>query len=378
MNIYIMREGLRIFKRHLRIKRRGYEKFTGNDEEICRNIISRCWNGKYFQVSPDSGNYPLFYSRDFGMCCDALIKLGYTNEVLSTLSYAMQRYSGSGYIALIISREGIPFNFPDVYSPDGTAYLLRSLRMAGDISLIVKNRGFLNKEIMNFEEVVIDKDIGFIKDKNFSGMRDHAVVRRSCYDMIAACMLSDEIERINLLTGRELLSNLLKKYKLRNTLVKNYWKDYFMNSASDPSVTSHCNIFPYYLDVIDDMDMLIRSMAKIKSEKLDVPFPLKYENYNPRRKFIPEEIFVSGWERNTLWGFLAIPYIDLLSRIDPAGAREQIIEYGKRIEKHGMVEVYFPDGKRPYSSAFFSSETSILWASMYLELKNRLLKGGRD
>lgn len=367
-----MREGLRIFKRHLRVKRNGYEKFSGNDEDICRDIISKCWNGKYFQVSPNDGNYPLFYSRDFGMCCDSLIKLGYTDEVISTLNYALQSYKDNGYIALIISKEGKPFNFPDIYSPDGTAYLIRSLRLAGEMSLIIKNRNFLNQEIMHFEELVIDKDIGFIKNKNFCGMRDHAVVRRSCYDMIAACMLSDEIDRINLLSGRELLSNLLKKYKLRNTLLKNYWKEYFMNSASDPSITSHCNIFPYYLDVIDDIDMMVKSLAKIKHEKLDTPFPLKYENYNPKRKFILEEIFVSGWERNTLWGFLALPYIDLLSRIDMKEAKRCLKEYGKRIEQHGFVEVYTADGTKPYSSSFYSAETAMLWASMYLELKKRI------
>lgn len=365
----IISEGLRIFKRNIRIKFYGFEKVLGTDEEICKKIIDSCWNGKYFSTCPKGGNYA-FYSRDFGMCCESLINLGYEDKVHKTLRYAMEIFKNNNGIYVSINPSGVPFNFPNMYSPDSTAYFFRSLRIAKAKSLILENKEFLNSEIKKFENIVIDQKKGIVKEEHFSGMRDHVIVKRSCYDMIMSCMLLNEIEIINKMMKKDILDNTLKKYSLKKNFIKYYWKGYFKNSITDDSITGHCNIFPYKFNIIENRGMLKQSIRKIKNARLDKPFPLKYESTS-KQKFVWQEFFVKGWESDTIWTFLAMPYIDILSRIDKKKAKDHLNQYKLLIEENGFVEVY-DTNRRPYHSFFYSTETRMLWAAMYLDLKQKL------
>ena len=284
MNSTIFLEGMRMFKRKLKIKRKGFEKYSGNDVEICRKIISDCYNKgkKYFQVSAGKdSNYPEFYSRDFGWCVESLINLGYKKEVLNTLKYSLEIYSDKKNkqgITVAINPRGKTFNFPNVYSPDSTAYFFRSLRVAGAKDLILKYSDFLNREIKKFEETAIDKEKGIVNGKHFSGMRDHSIVNASCYDMIMACSLCDEIDKINKLVGRNILNNRLTKYLLKKKLIKYYWTGkYFRNTPDDNILAGHNNVYPFFLDIIKDKKILKSCICELIKYKYDEPFPLKYE-----------------------------------------------------------------------------------------------------
>ena len=368
----LAKEGLRIFKRNIKIKFSGFEKFSGTDEEICKQIIESCWNEEkgYFQVNPPKGNYACFFSRDFGMCTESLINLGYSKKVIRTLEYALEKYAKNNGITVAINNNGNAFDFPNIYSPDSTAYFFRSLRLAKTKKLIMKYASFLNSEIKKFEDTVIDKKTGIVKKEHFSGMRDHVIVKESCYDMIMACVLDEEIEKINGLFKKEILSNTLKKYSLKNKLIKYYWKNYFKNSPIDNSVVGHCNVFPFWLGVITEQKKLKDSLLIIQKNKLDSPLPLKYESKTTQR-FIWQEMFAPGWERETVWTFIGMPYIDLVSRIDKNKAKEFIKQYQTLIERNGFVEIY-NNRKEPYKSLFYSTETRMLWAAMYLDLKKKL------
>ena len=116
--------------------------------------------------------------------------------------------------------------------------------------------------------------------------------------------------------------------------------------------------------------MLKSSIKSIHEAQLDNPIPLKYESNNKHAKFIWHEIFVKGWEKHTSWTMLGMTYIDVLSKVDKKRAKTYIEQYKKLIEQYGFVEVY--DGIKPYQSLFYASETRMLWASMYLDLKKRL------
>ena len=261
----LIKEGLRIFSRSIKISFSGFAKYSGNDEQICNNIVSKCYNKEkqFFQAS--LGNYPEFYSRDFGMCTASLIKLGYRDKIIKTLEYALSHYSRN-QITVLITPEDKPINFPSIDSPDSVAYLFRSLRIAKAENLVIKYKNFLNSEIKRFEEII---ENGIIKYEHYSGMRDHAIVKSSCYDMIMACMLCDEIEKINKLVNKKVLDNRLKKYDLKKNLIKHYWNGrYFKNSINDDSFVAHNNVFPYWLDVINDKKMLSSSMNEIQRNDL--------------------------------------------------------------------------------------------------------------
>ncbi|MEM4637729.1 MAG: hypothetical protein QXK76_01720 [Candidatus Woesearchaeota archaeon] len=374
----ILKEGLRIFKRNIKVKLFGLEKFSGTDEEICRKIIDACWNGKYFSTTPKGGNYG-FYSRDFGWCIQSLINLGYKNEVNKTLEYALKIFEKNKGIYVSISPSGIPFNFPNIYSPDSVAYIFRSIRINKNKKIIEKYRSFLNFEAKKFRNICIDNK-GIINQKHFSGMRDYAIIKGSCYDMIMACLLEDEINKINEYFGREILINPFKNIDLKNNLINNFWNGKYFQELNKNILYGHNNVYPYFLDIVKDKKMLLSSITHIKKAKLDMPIPLKYEsnmdksNYgdkyykNDKTKFIWQELFVKDWEKRTSWSMLGMAYIYILARVDKKKAKKHLKEYKSLIEKYGFVEVY--DNLKPYQSFFYTSETRMLWASMYLELKN--------
>ena len=231
-------EGLRMLFVNARAKLFGLKKPSGNDIERCRQIVEDCYDKKLrcFRVTQRFGNYPVFYARDFGWCTQALINLGHKPRVLSSLDYALKKYSKHKGIKVAINLRGLPFDFPDVYSPDSVAYLFRSLRIAEARSLIVEYKDFLNSEIKRFEGIAIGSN-GLIQRKHFSGMRDYSVSKGSCYDMIMACMLSDEIDKINKMIRADkivkygknmkakanILDNTLAKYPLKKNLIKYFW-----------------------------------------------------------------------------------------------------------------------------------------------------------
>jgi len=372
--ITFLKEGLRIFSRNIKVKFKGLEKYSGNDKEICLEIIRLCYDDKKRYYRTSAGNYIAFYSRDFGWCIDSLIRLGHSKDIGNTLEYALKCYAKNGGISVAISREGIPYNFPDIYSPDSVAYMFRSLRIVKNKMLLKRYRQFLNGEIERFENNVIDKDTGIVKKEVFSGMRDHAVCKASCYDMIMACMLYDEVEKINEFMGKGFLDNVLKRYDLKKNLIKQYWTGkYFRDSIDTELCSGHANVYPYFLGVINDKDMLKSSIKSIQKNGLDKPFPLKY-GYDNDTKFISLEFFAKDWEKDTVWVMLGMAYIDILSRIDKNAAIAILDNYKKNIEQDkGFTEVYDRNGA-PYKSLFYTSDNSMLWASMYLDMDKRLKK----
>jgi hypothetical protein len=366
----IVSEGKNIFFRNLKVKIFGLKKYYGNDIKICQEIITECYNSKkdYFMAS--SGNYKVFYSRDFGWCIKSLINLGYINQVSNTLKYAIEKYHKYNNITVAISDNEIPFNFPKIYSPDSVAYFYRSLRIAKATNLITKYAGFLNNQLEIFELELLNND-GTLTDKHFSGMRDHIKTKQLCYDMIMACMLCDEVDKINKLVGKNIITNVLAKYDLKKKLIEKYWNGkYFIDSTVDNYCSGHANTYPYYLDIITDKNMLKSSIKSMQKNKLDNPIPLKY-GYSNNTKFIWQEIFAPDWEKNTSWVMLGMAYIDIVSKIDKKKAKKYLKKYSENIRKNKcFIEVY--SNKKPYQSLFFTSDDSMLWASIYLDLKQRL------
>ncbi len=381
----IIKEGMRMFKRRRNISK-YLHPYTGTDEQICRKIINNCYNKqrKYFQVSANinnnATNYLVFYARDFGWCAESLINLGYKKEVLNTLNYALEIYSNRNNkngITVAINPQGKPFNFPDVYSPDSIAYFFRSLRIADAKDLILKYSDFLNREIERFEDIAIDKEKGIVSAKHFSGMRDYSIVKASCYDMIMACSLCNEIDKINKLIGKKILKNTLKKYNLKKNLIKYYWTGTHFKDAPDKNVLSgHCNIYPFFLDVIEDKKIMKSCINELIKNNFDKPFPLKYEhtdkNTSRKTKFLWHEFFVQDWEKDAIWAMLGMAYIDVVAKFDKKKAKEYLKLYREEIEHHGgFIEVYDAKGN-PYQSWFYASENTMLWASMYLDMKKKL------
>ena len=361
-NPILATEGIRLFLRSLRVRFSGFRKYQGNAGEICRKIVKDCWNGRYFQAS--AGHFSEFYTRDFGWCVDSLLELGYRNEVLKTLEYALGIFSRNGQITTAISPSGRVFDFP-TYSPDSLAFLMHSLAAAKAKSLVSKYKDFLNREIMRFYKKAIDPDTGLVKPSHFSSMKDHAIRKSSCYDNAMAAMLCSALKK-----HRE-LHNPLKDYNFRKIIKQNFWTgSYFLDDLSgEKAVTGDANLFPFWTGVFDDIGMMREAFSRVQEEGLDKPCPLKYSKKGIRQRFIlVSRIFARNYEKDTVWMHMGPLYAKMMKRVDSKKAKSYAGKYKSLIEKYRTFPEVLDKKGKPYSTPFYYCDEAMLWAANYLTL----------
>jgi len=359
MKIAHLTEGLRIFRRSIRVKNKGIKQYQGNAQEICKQIIEDCWNGKYFQVS--AGHFSCFYIRDFGWSIGSLIKLGYKDKVLKTLEYILSIYSKQKLTTTITPKGKCIDLF--TYSPDSLAFLIRSLKLAKANNLIEKYKHFLEKEIRKFEKEVINHKTGLVKKRKFSSIKDQSIRRSSTYNNIMAAMLAKDLKDLNIPTK-------LDYEKIKSKIKQELWNgSYFYDDLTKKSyIAGDANIFPFWTEVFTESDMLKSSIISIKKAELDRPFPLKYTKkdiakYNFARMFVP------NYEGSSIWMHMGPLYIQLLKKIDKQKAKEYTDIYTKLIEKYkNYPEVFNPNGTL-FKSLFYFSDEGMLWAANYLILR---------
>lgn len=370
LNTTHISEGLRMWKRARRVRRSGFKKYEGDASEICRQVLDDCWNDKEKFLQVSAGHFNQFYARDFGWCTDSLLKLGMKDKVVLTLQYALERYQKHGGITVAITPKHQPFNFPNFYSPDSVAYLFRSLRVAGDLELIRSYSDFLNGEIKKYYKTALDADGLIRKDTHFSSMKDHSLRTSSCYDNSCTAMLSAEIDKIN--SKSKILDNPFKDTK--SILMEKFWNGkYFLNDLSgSEAITGDANIYPFWWGIFDDKKMLRSSLKSIQEAKLDSPMPLVYSK-DSKHKMIAIEKLVPNWEKDSVWPQMGFVYIDLLRTIEEKKAKFHLNQYKELIERYcNFLELYTTDLK-PYESTLYTCDESLSWASMYLDMKRKLV-----
>jgi hypothetical protein len=359
LRLIFLREGYRMFLRSMKAKKYGFKQYRGNDREICSSIIDDCWNGRYFQVS--TGNFPEFWTRDFGWCCKSLIKLGYGNKVRITLEYVLDAFNGAGTTATAISPYGKAYDFP-TYSPDTLAFLMRSLREAKAHNLVDQYGSFLEAEATRFFKKSIDSDTGLIRsDRLFSSMKDYAFRKSCCYDNVMAAMLKEDLSYFG-------LENPLKDYNLKKQLIDRFWNGrYFIDSIGSDYISGDANIMPFWTGIISSTSMLKKSIGAITKEGLEKPFPLKYTEH--KQKMLWLSILSPDYQGDSIWTHIGPMFIDVLRRINRNKAERYLNSYKRMIEGFRTYpEVLTKEGK-PYSSLFYYSDEGMLWSSMYLALK---------
>jgi hypothetical protein len=359
MMIYA-KEGYRMFRRSLRIRKLGYPRYEGNAEEICTQIVKNCWNGTYLQAS--TGNFPEFYMRDLGICADALLALGYEQEVYKTLQYCLNRYSTYERITTTITPDAVPV---DVfrYAPDSLAFLLRTLRVAQADDLVKTYEPFLVEQAKLFKEKVIHSESGLVNLKPYSSMRDHSRRKSSCYDNCMAAMIKSELGRLG-------LENPLKQYDYSNIIKMNFWNGKaFHDELYSEQVSGDANVFPFWCGVFDDDDMARKAIASIRELRLDEPMPLRYQTGKLNGRSSVLTYFAPNYEGDTAWLHLGLCYMDIVSRFDKGLFSSYLGKYTALIEKEGnLVEVLNPDGT-VYGNFWYAADDTLLWAAKYLQLR---------
>jgi len=365
-----LKEALRMYKRATAITKNGFRQYNGTDEEICTQIIDECYEKKYFRVS--TGHFCEFYVRDFAFCCEALITLGYSEQVRSTLQYALSIFKKNNRITTSISPDGIPFDFP-AYAPDSLALFLLTLTRTKNDDLVRKdnNGAFLQSQINIFIEQVIDKTTVLPKKRRFSGIRDHAKRKGSCYDMVMIAVVARESR----LLGFDFPYTL---EDITRTLLSTYWNGtyFFEDLQRQNIVVGDANVFPFWTGIIDDKEMMTDAFIAMQAARLDAPFPLRYVNsLDKKREGISlhlANMFAGDYETDSMWIHMGLCYMQLLTQINPALAKQHLAAYTRNIEKHkNFLEVY-SNSAEPFRTAFYTCDEGMLWCANYLVLKNNM------
>lgn len=352
-----LKDGLRMFYRRFE----PYHKYKGTPDEICRQIVDSCWNGHFFQTS--LGHFSQFYVRDFAFSLKGLLKLGYSNRVKSSLTYALDIFNRDGRITTTITPDGKSVDYFS-YTPESVALIVYCLRELGDKSLITKYQNLIITEVRKAFDFAFDKELSLLrKDLQFSSMKDNSIRQSSCYNNCMLAMLSDNLNILD-------LKNPFKNFDIKANIKKHFWNGkYFRDDLSGKNyVAGDANTFPFWCRVFDDRKMFISCFNAIKSEGLDKPWPLKYTKLRTPQMF-PQNILAPNYEGNTIWMHLGGCFLSVVQKYDQKAFKQYLDAYSSIINKYkNYLELFNPDGSI-YKSLFYKSDEGMLWAAQYLEFR---------
>lgn len=363
------REGLRIGLRGISSHWTKPIRFDGDAMAICRQIVEQCWDAKngYFRTS--FYNYPEFYARDFGMCVDALVKLGYREQVIKTLQYALRAYKEHGYVTQIITPRHHPIHFLGLESPDALAFLLHALQSADSGKLIEEYCDLLAREIKRICAKLIRED-GLIKRELYlSGMRDYAIRQSSCYDNTMIAAIKNSADALG-------ISHPLGNVDYPTLLLEHFWTGaYFQDDLENDAMTGDANVAPLWFRIFlreQEGTLLDQILPSIRVHQLDVPVVLRFEHHAPSHVRMHWLDWFVSWQHDTAWLHLGNMFLQVLARHDKALAQRYLVGHTALIEReHCYPELVRPDGK-PFRTFFFSADGTMLWAANYLALRKEL------
>ncbi len=354
------KEGLRFFRRRLHIARCGLPQYKGTPEQICKTIVKNCFNGEYFQVS--NGNFALFYIRDFGICVDALMKLGYKKEVEKTLQYCLNIYTQDNRISTTITHDNKTLDV-FAYAPDSLAFMLYSIQASGNTYLAEVYKPFLEAQLRFYQQYVL-LDNGLVNpEKHFSSMKDNAHTKSSCYNNCMSFMIQQEAKKLK-------LNFDFNKYNFKKIILDNFWTgNYFREELHGQHISGDANTFPFWCKVVDNKKMFKKCLSEIQHVGLDNPFPLQYARQEfDRQQLKILNMFAQNYEGSTNWMHLGLCYLDVVRKYDKKLLELYLNKYTHIINQyHNFLELFNQDGT-PYHTWCYYADDGMLWASKYLYL----------
>ncbi|QQG41807.1 MAG: hypothetical protein HYV90_00640 [Candidatus Woesebacteria bacterium] len=373
INFYI-NEGWHVLKRDL--SKKEYKQHKGGGEQVCKQVVKDRWNGTFFEAGETIYNNQ-FWIRDFSLCLDGLINLGYKKQAKETLEWAIKNFAREDKIATTVTAEGEVVDLFH-FSADSLPFLLSDLLKTKQRYLVEKHKKFINSQIEIYYKKVLDHQTNLIKNEPFSTPKDVVMRTKTCVANSFMVFLSELLKN-----DFPELNNPFKNIDLVTPFINSFWnkeKKYFKNDLMDNEgdvVSADANIIPYYLGIVKNKTMAKASIDAIKKEKLDKPFPLKYHSFSKPKWMktqIGARIFSPNYQGDSIWTMMGPIYIDLESKFYTKDAGIHIAQYLNWIEKHQTyIELFEADGHLPLEGRFgHSAETGMLWASMIPPLAKKL------
>ncbi len=342
------------------------ERFEGNAQQICQQILDRLWSGDFYRTS--LGHFDFFWMRDFGTVAESLSVIGYRKHVLSTLRWALLHYRSGNVITTCIDKNGNCFDAPG-HAVDTLPWLLHSLVVSG-YELNKAEHHFLVQQLEKYSKKYLDAT-GHIRPMKFAEMRDAVMYDRSAYAVTLVGRMAICVQKLGLEEGFKHLPELYQ-----TELLENYWNGaYFNADRVTKAFSAECALFPFFLGVIDDKYKAFATVDYISEKQLNKPFPLIYTNDEQAFSyhFWMTAPFMPHYEGHTLWSWHGLYYLHILRRYNYPTYEQEKSAYAKgMIEQHKTFpEMLNADGSW-YYSPIYRGDPGMVWVALYLELEYKI------
>jgi hypothetical protein len=337
------------------------ERFEGNAEQICEQIVDRCWTGDFYTTS--LGHFDFFFVRDFGTVAESLVKTGRKKHVLHTLKWALMHYRKAATITTCIDPHGNCFNAP-MHAVDSLPWLLHSLVVSG-YDLNKSERKFIEHELRKYTKKYLDTT-GHVRPIKFAEMRDAVVYDRSAYAVTLVGRMAWCVEQL----GLGSFPYDLQKYQ--EELITRYWNgQYFNADRATDAFSAECALFPFFLGVIEDDALATATFDYITDNDYDQPFPMIYTKQPDAFKYHwwMTGPFMPQYEAYTLWSWHGMFYLHSLRRFKHPEFEAQRERFANgMIEQHGTFpEMLNKDGSW-YYAPIYRGDPGMVWAAIYVDL----------
>lgn len=363
-----IKEGLRFFKRARHVKKAGFKNYQGDAKEICRQVIEDCYDRekKYFRVSP--GHFCEYYVRDFALCCEALLELGYAEEIEYTLRFALERFVKHGNITTAINPQGVPFDYFMPSGPESIALFLYTFTHTKNHDLATENKEFLQKQVDRVLHMMDSKTLLPRTDKHYSTIRDQAMRKSSCYDAVMIAVVAREAKELG-------LQFPYTEEQITDRIIETYWNGtyFFQDLNKQDIIEGDANVFPFWTEIITEPEKIEQAMTAIQAAGLDKPFPLRYVSaLDKKREKVGlhfANLFAPDYETDSIWMHLGLAYIRVMNDYNPKLAAKYLRMYEELITQHKtFLEVYDTSGK-PLKRMFYISDEAMLWCANWLAMQ---------
>jgi len=353
---------IRALNRSIRVRLLNFRRYEGDAYHICKSVLKDCWNGKYFTAG--TGHFARFWTRDFGLYVDDLVRNGYRKKVHQTLEHVLPIFARQKRITTTIfdhNRAHDVFS----YSPDSLALLVHSIKAARAYHLVDEYRDFLRSEVRKFHHLVLDPERGIVRlDRPFTTLKDNVHRISSMYNNTMMAMLARDLWDVG-------LENPFRGYNFRQILHDTFWTGrYFRDDLSgDDYVSGDANTIPFWAGIFGDPQMKRLAVDSMHEAGLADPFPLRYTNFRmPQKENALVKFFLPNYQGDNPWTIIAPMFIRLTSQVYPERAREYIEQYRRIIERdRTLLELFHSDGN-PFRTLVYFAEEGMLWASGFLDL----------
>ncbi len=269
------------------------------------------------------------------------------SDTLYSIFYALSVLNGSENLT-----RRYPFN--------GKAEKLQTIVAAQ--TLIIRYKESLQKHYKKYIDEVVDRQTGLIK-KNIllSSTKDSVMRQSSFYDNAILWKTMQLAQTLGIIK-----SDQKKLDRLKQKIISTFWLEKigrFLDDLSEDSVKNNNYssdwLIAYSTGMISpqntsEIEYLKKCVAYIKKQKLDAPFPLRYQSDRREYQLYPLlKFFLPQYATTAVWPNLGMEYIKLLAALYQETKAKRYLEdaqkfikiYEQNIVKfNGYPEVYDESG----------------------------------